>query len=156
MQRVRASKYTENFSADLGPPSCPLTSMQQPSGSTQTPEPPDFYRCSSHNRSAPWQRSWRALLLLTLVMSLSPSSLGSHVHANKQMRDHIQQVGLLADCLWCGELLSFIILAADTLQPPTKCLTNCLSAAVAAHSIMQVWAACFRDGSSNLCVWLVC
>jgi len=43
------------------------------------------------------------------------------------MRDHIQQVGLLAACLWCDELLSVIILAADALPTtpqsaiPTAC-----------------------------------
>jgi hypothetical protein len=43
------------------------------------------------------QHSYQGLLLLALLLGLLPSTLGAHVHASRQMRDHIQQVGSVLD-----------------------------------------------------------
>lgn len=72
--------------------------MRQPCSSRRLPRPPDGQCCHTHQAAArsspPRQRSCQVLLLLVLALALClpVSTLGAHVHASRQMRDHIQQV----------------------------------------------------------------
>lgn len=72
--------------------------MRQPCSSTKLSKPPDV---DSHNKNGAAarscrQHSYQGFLLLALVLGLLPSTLGAHVHASRQMRDHIQQVSTVA------------------------------------------------------------
>lgn len=70
--------------------------MRQQCNSRRLPRPPDGQCCHTHQAAArsspPRQRSCPFLLLLMLALCLPVSTLGAHVHASRQMRDHIQQV----------------------------------------------------------------
>lgn len=75
------------------------SSMRQPSRSTKLSKPPDLSaRHPEHQppRSRRQHNCQCFVLLGLLLLGLLPCSSGAHVHVNKQMRDHIQQVGVLS------------------------------------------------------------
>jgi hypothetical protein len=78
-------------------------SMRQPSRSTKPSKPPDlsaWHPDQQPPRSRRQHNCQYLVLLGLLLLGLLPCSLGAHVHVNKQMRDHLQQVGVLSFCVF--------------------------------------------------------